>query len=172
VKLLKKIGDVVTAVNDKIAKLASILIFPLVLVVVAEVFFRYILNHPTIYTYDLSWMLYAAFVFLGGGYALHEEVHVKADIIYNMLKERGKAFINLFCYPVFFFTSMAGLLYSSYELMVKAWIHGETSPYTSWNPPVGPIKTVLFISILVLTLQGVVEFVKAMKHLRKGGNSK
>jgi TRAP-type mannitol/chloroaromatic compound transport system permease small subunit len=155
--------------NNIIARVASFVIYPLIFVVVLEVVFRYILNKPTIYAYDLTWMFYAALVFLGGGYGLQHEVHVRADVFYNKLKARGKAVINMFCYPLLFFTSMAGLLYSTFLLMVKAWQFNETSPYTSWNPPVGPIKTVLFVCILILTLQGIVKFSGHLKDLIKGG---
>lgn len=167
--LLKKIGDCITKINEKIAFLASFLVYPLMVVVVIEVVARYFLNRPTTFSYDLTWMLYAALVFLGGGHCLQHEVHVRADIIYDMFGKKGKAIINMFCYPFFFFSSMIGLTISTYYLMMKAWQFKEKSPYTSWNPPTGPIKTVLFISILVLLLQGMVIFSGHLKDLFKRG---
>lgn len=167
--LLKKIGSAITKINEKVALVTSFLIYPLIVVIVTEVVARYFLNRPTIFSYDLSWMIFAALVFLGGGYGLQHDVHVSADVIYNMFSPRGKAIIDLFCYPLFFFSSMLGLLYSSYSLMMKAWQFNERSPYTSWNPPTGPIKTVLFISILLLLLQGFVVFFGRMKNLVRRG---
>lgn len=167
-KIFEKIGDGITALNEKVAAIASFLIFPLIIVETIEVFFRYVLNSPTIYTYDLSWMFYAALVFLGGGYALEHEVHVRADVFFNMLSERGKAILSIICYIIFFFTSMIGIIWSTWDLMIKAFVYNETSPYTSWNPSVAPIKTVLFISMVLLALQGIVKFCEYVKVLKKG----
>ncbi len=170
--IMVKIGNSITKMNKKIASFASMLIYPLILVVVIEVVFRYAFNKPTTFSYDLTWMLYAALVFLGGAFCLHDEIHVRADIFYNMLKRRGKAIINMFCYPFFFFSSILGLSISTFDLMVKAWIHNEKSPYTSWNPPVWPIKAILFISMAILLLQGIVKFSAYVKDLKRGGDEK
>ena len=160
---LKTIGNFITKMNEFAAKAVMWLIFPLSFIVVYEVFMRYILNKPAIYTFDLTWMIYGALIFIGGGYALQHEVHVRADIFYNMMKRRGKLIVNLFCYPVFFFASVIALVYSSYFLMANAWIYGEISRGTSWGPPTGPIKTVLFVSMVLLLLQGIVKFAEVIK---------
>ena len=170
-KFLEKVGNGITKLNNKVAFAASLLIFPLIFFLVIEVFFRYVLRSPSNYTYDLAWMTYAAFVFLGGGYALAKDVHVRADVFYVKLKKRGKAIMNMFCYPIFFFSSMWALLYSTYLLMSRAWTLSETSPFTSWNPHMGPIRTVFFICFVLLTLQGIVHFASFFKDLKKGGGT-
>jgi TRAP-type mannitol/chloroaromatic compound transport system permease small subunit len=157
---LKAIGNFITRVNYWIARVASFLIYPIILVICFEVFCRYVLNSPTIYTYDLTWMSYGALIFLGGAYALAYDVHVKADILYNMMNKWGKMIINLVCYPAFFFTSLYAFLGSSYVLMRNAWAYHEISRYTSWGPPTGPVKTVLFVSFVMLAIQGVVKFIQ------------
>lgn len=159
-KFFRAIGRGITKVNEMVANVTCLLIFPLTFVICLEVIFRYFLNRPLIYSYDLTWMMYAAFVFLGGGYALANEVHVRADVFYAKLKRRGKLIINILCYPAFFFTSMFALCYATFNLMVNAWVLNEASPFTSWNPPVWPIRTVLFISMALLTLQGIVKFIQ------------
>jgi TRAP-type mannitol/chloroaromatic compound transport system permease small subunit len=55
--------------------------------------------------------------------------------------------------------------------MVNAWVLGETSPYTSWNPSTGPIKTVMFLGALMLLLQGLLDFIGYFKKLKDGGDS-
>jgi len=53
--------------------------------------------------------------------------------------------------------------------MANAWILKETSPYTSWNPLTGPIKTVMFVSAVMLLLQGIIDFIGYFKMLKDGG---
>ena len=157
---LKAIGNVITKFNWWVARIASFLIFPIIAFICFEVFMRYFLSKPTIYTYDLTWMAYGTLIFLGGAFALAYDVHVKADILYNMMNKWGKLIINVICYPAFFFTSMYAFLGASYILMMNAWKYSEISRYTSWGPPVAPIKTVLFISFVLLTAQGVVKIIQ------------
>lgn len=164
---LKKIGNAITKLNDSAAFAGAMFMFPLIIIVSWSVFVRYVLHAPDIYSYDLTWMFYAVVSFLGGGYALQHEIHVRADVFLGMLKKRGQAILNIIGYVLFFFPSMAGLLISCWQLMVKAFQYNETSPYTSWNPSVAPIKTVLFISMLLLTLQGIVKFASYIKQLKE-----
>jgi TRAP-type mannitol/chloroaromatic compound transport system permease small subunit len=105
-------------------------------------------------------MAYGALIFLGGAFALAYDVHVKADILYNMMHKYLKLLINVICYPAFFFSSMYAFMISTYLMMKNAWMYGEISRYTSWGPPMAPINTVLFISFVLLTIQGVVKIIQ------------
>ena len=154
----KKIGDGITLVNTKINDLASWVIYPLVLVVVYEVCMRYFLNSPTNWVYDATWMLYAIYVFLGGAYGLHIGVHVKADIIYNILPKKGQIAFDIFSYVVFFFPVMIFMVYACFEYFMKSFQVLDRSNMTSWAPLLWPIKLILFISMLMLLFQGFVEF--------------
>ena len=169
-KFLATIGNGITKANTFIARVVSYLIYPIIFVIVIEVFFRYILKAPTPYTYDLSWMMYGTMIFLGGAYALADNVHVKADIIYNSLKRKAKLVIDVLCYPAFFFTTVAALIYSTYILMANAWAFNEISRMTSWGPPTGPVRTILFISFVILGLQGIVKFGELIRDAVKGGD--
>ena len=171
-KFLTAIGAGITKMNFWIARVVSYLIYPIIAVIVIEVFFRYVLNNPTPYTYDASWMMYGALIFLGGAYALADDVHVRADIFYNMLKNRGKFIINVICYPLFFFSAMAALLYATYGQLINAFVFGEMSTVTSFRPLMWPIRAILFFSFVILTLQGLVKFFGIIRTFFSGGDIK
>lgn len=166
---LKNPLQLLTRINEIIASVSSLLIYGVIAVVVIEVGGRYIFNQPTNWSYDLQWMFYGALVFLGGAYGIKADLHVKADVFYEMFKPRTKAIIRILCYLAFFFPFAVAFVYASYGLMINAWVLGETSPYTSWNPITGPIKTVLFVSAVMLLLQGLVDFIGYFKMLKDGG---
>ena len=169
---LKKIGDAITTLNEKAAFCGAMFMFPLILVVCCSVFVRYALHAADIYTYDLTWMFYAVLAFLGGGYALQHEIHVRADVFLGMLGKKGQAILNLVGYALFFIPSMVGLIWSCWDLMIKAFKFHETSPYTSWNPSVAPIKTVLLISMILLALQGCVKIASYIKQIKEASDKK
>ena len=57
--------------TDAIGFAVAWLNVPLVLAVAYEVIARYFFNAPTIWAYDVTYMLYAAIFMLGAAYALH-----------------------------------------------------------------------------------------------------
>jgi len=170
-RALRAAGNAVTKINEIFGKATALLIYPLMLLLTFEVFMRYILIMPTRYSYDLSQMTYIAFVALGAGYALSRDAHVKVDVFYNKLKRRGRMIIDLISYPAFFFVAMGGFLYVTYRYVIYAWVGGEVGLQSPWRYPMWPIRSVMFISILLLTLQGIVKFAEAFKK-PGGGDSK
>lgn len=171
--MLTKIENGITRTNTFLAKdLAAWIIYPMIFVIVYEVLSRYLFHSSTFFAYDLTWMLYSSFALLGGAYTLAIDGHVKADVLYNMFPPKVKNAVNIFCYIIFFLPAMVGLLYSSYNSMLKAIEFGETSTFSNWGPSVIPVKIILFISILMVTMQGLVIFEQNIKHLfKKGGEN-
>ena len=154
--------------NNAAAKFAAFLVFPLIGILSYEVFRRFVLMSPTNHSYDLAWMMYAALVFLGGGYVLAQDMHVKADAFYSKLKRRGKMIVHVLCYPAFFFVTAGALLYATFTLAMNSWIYWETGFWTGWQVPIAPIRTVLFISMVLLALQGIVKFFEFFKKPEGG----
>jgi TRAP-type mannitol/chloroaromatic compound transport system permease small subunit len=163
---LKK-TDVITAANTAIYKGASLLIYPLFIVVSFEVVMRYIFKSPTIFAYDATLLIFGTFTFLGGGYALAKNAHVRADVVSNMLPAKVKNIIHVCCYLVFFFPLLGTLCYSFVDYVAKSIAMGERSPFTIWAPIIWPFKLILGISFFMLLLQGIVEFIKLLKEIFK-----
>ena len=52
---------------------------PLVLAVSYEVLSRYLFDAPTIWSFDVTYMLYGTIFMLGSAYALHKGAHIRID---------------------------------------------------------------------------------------------
>jgi TRAP-type mannitol/chloroaromatic compound transport system permease small subunit len=145
--------------------LSAWLIIPLMLVVVYEVICRHIFNNPTSWSYDTAWMLFSAQFFIGGAYTLLKKAHIRIDIVYNLLSERGKSIFDLLIYifvitiPVLLFTG-AGIKFAS-----EAWISGEKLSTTNWFFPAGPPKTLIPLGFFLLALQSIAEIVRLVQGL-------
>lgn len=48
-----------------------------------EVFMRYVLNTPTVWAFDMSYMLYGALFMMSGAYAVSRNSHVRGDFFYR-----------------------------------------------------------------------------------------
>src|SRR5688500_7821856 len=74
---------------------------PLVLAVTYEVGARYLFNAPTIWSYDVAYMLYGTIFMLGAAYALHKGAHIRTDFFFEQWSVRTRGVIDSVAYLVF-----------------------------------------------------------------------
>src|SRR5919106_3851753 len=68
-----------------------------------EVFVRYVLNEPTSWAFDFSYILYGGLFFMAGAYTMSRGGHVRADMFYRLWPPRVQATLLLGLYILFFF---------------------------------------------------------------------
>ena len=96
--------------TDAIGLVVAWLNVPLVLAVSYEVISRYVFNAPTIWVFDVTYMLYAAIFMLGAAYALHKGAHIRTDFFFENWSTRTKGVIDSIAYLVLFFPSLLAVL--------------------------------------------------------------
>src|SRR5947199_381666 len=84
---------------------------PLVLAVSYEVIARYAFDAPTIWSFDVTYMLYGTIFMLGAAYALHKGAHIRTDFFYETWSARTKVVVDSISYILFFFPSLITLLF-------------------------------------------------------------
>jgi hypothetical protein len=85
----------------------TILIVPLVIANVIEVFMRYVMKEPTTWALDATTMSFGALFMLGAAYALLKGAHVRTDMLWEKFSDRKKGVIDSIAYILFFLPSMA-----------------------------------------------------------------
>jgi len=145
--------------------IAAMLIGPLVLATCVEVFSRYVLGRPTIWAYEIAYMGMGAHFLLGGAYTLLLGAHVRIDLIYGLYPERLKAAVDLIGYTILVLPFCIWLGYGLWEYFVEAYVWGETSGASAWNPVVWPFRLVLFAGIALLGIQIVAEILRCLAVL-------
>jgi TRAP-type mannitol/chloroaromatic compound transport system permease small subunit len=141
---------------------------PLVLVVSYEVIARYAFNAPTIWSFDLTYMLYGTIFMLGAAYTLHKGAHIRTDFFFEKWSVRTRAAIDSIAYIVFFFPSLLVFLVVTWGQGWYAFEIGEVSEQTPWRPILWPFKMVVPATCLLLLIQGVSETIKSVYAARTG----
>ena len=141
---------------------------PLVLVVAYEVIARYAFNAPTLWSFDVTYMLYGTIFMLGCAYALHKGAHIRTDFFYEKWTARTKGMVDSISYLVFFFPSLIMLLAASGGEAWYAYTIHETSEQTPWRPILWPYKSVVPITCVLLMVQGISETIKSVYAWRTG----
>ncbi len=145
--------------------LAAWLILPMLLVVVYEVVARHFFNAPSGWGYDTCWMLFAAQFLIGGAYTLLQKSHIRIDIVYNLLSERGKLIFDLIIYLIVFLVPAVLFTWAGIHFAREAFAAGEKLSTTNWFFPSGPPKSLIPIGFFLLALQCVAEIIRTINAL-------
>jgi TRAP-type mannitol/chloroaromatic compound transport system permease small subunit len=151
---------------DRSAELSGVaiawLMVPLIGAVVYEVVARYAFAAPTVWSFDITYMLYGAMFMLGAAYALRVGAHIRTDFFYEGWSLRTRGVIDSVAYVVFFFPGIALFLWVGWEEALYAYDIGETSEQTPWRPLLWPLKACVPLAAALLLLQGISELVKSL----------
>ncbi len=148
--------------TDTIGICVAWLNVPLVLAVSYEVIARYFFHAPTIWVFDVTYMLYSAVFMLGAAYALHLGAHIRTDFFFENWSTRTKGLIDSIAYLALFFPSlMLFLIVGAGETWYSFGIT-ETSEQTPWRPILWPFKMIVPLTCLLLMIQGVSEVIKSL----------
>ncbi len=154
--------------TDRTGTIVSWLSVPLVAAVAYEVTARYLFNAPTIWAFDVTYMLYGTVFMLGAAYALHKGAHIRTDFFWEQFSTRKKGTIDAIAYVLFFFPGFLILLFVSFHEAAYAWRINEMSDQTPWRPILWPFKAVVPLACLLLLIQGFSEFLKSLYMARTG----
>jgi len=151
--------------------LSAWLVIPLMVVVMYEVAMRRLLNAPTSWGYDVSWMIFAAQFMIGGAFTHLRNGHIRIDIVYGLLPERSRYIydflVNLVVIvPPMILFGWAGILFAA-----EAYSTAEKLSTTNWFFPAGPPKTLIPVGFFLLALQCLAEIIRTFRQLKKGGQS-
>ncbi|APE31896.1 C4-dicarboxylate ABC transporter substrate-binding protein [Halomonas aestuarii] len=145
--------------------LGAVLIFPLIGALVYEVFSRYVLDRPTLWAFEISYMVMGAIFMLGMANALRVGQHVSVDILSLQMGARSNALIRLVGYALFL-PVLAWLVWELSKYALAAFESQERSGRSAWNPVIWPVFTVWFAGFLLLALQVVAELLKSLATLQ------
>ncbi len=140
----------------------------LTLAVSYEVFVRYVLNAPTVWSFDVMVQMYGALFLMAGPYALAQDTHVRGDVLYRLFSVRWQARVDFLLYILFFFPGILALFWFGWEIAADSWRYKEVS----FNSPAGIqiyfFKTLIPLAGGLLLIQGVAELIRCWMAMRTG----
>jgi TRAP-type mannitol/chloroaromatic compound transport system permease small subunit len=133
-----------------------------------EVLVRYVLNNPTSWAFDMSYLMYGAVFFMAGAYTLSRGGHVRADMFYRLWPDRVQAGIELVLYVVFFFPGILALVIAGSGYGLEALRLREVSVNSPAGVPIWPLKAMIPFGGALIALQGFAEVLRCVLCLRDG----
>jgi TRAP-type mannitol/chloroaromatic compound transport system permease small subunit len=133
-----------------------------------EVFMRYVLNSPTAWAFDMSYMMYGALFMMSGAYALSRNSHVRGDFIYRKWSNRTQAKVDLTLYLVFFFPAIFAMVFTGGQYAYESLRILESSVNSPAGVPVWPLKSIIFVAGVTLMIAGAGELMRCLVCIRTG----
>lgn len=141
------------------------LVVPLIVATVYDVGARYAFNAPTIWAYEIGYMVMGGHALLGIAYTLREGGHIRIDAFSQKFSQTTKAVIDLVGYAVFVLPCLIWVTYALWGYWVRAFRADELSGQSAWNPVIWPFRLIFFVAFVLVVLQIVAEIIKAVLFL-------
>jgi len=158
----------IDAITEWTAYLFTLLVIPLIVANVIEVFMRYVMNTPTSWALDVTTMSFGALFMLGASYTLLKGAHVRTDMLWEKFSERTKGIIDSLAFVLFFLPSMIILFAISIDDFFYSLSINEKSTSGVWQPVIWPLRAVIPLAAALLFLQGLSEVMKSLWAARTG----
>ena len=162
---LLKLSQLIDAMNDYLGRAASWMVLGACLISAGNAMSRYAFDLSSNAWLEIQWYLFAAIVMLGASYTLRVNEHVRVDIIYTHLSERGKEWLDMVGTAVFLVPSMLVIAYYSWPFFMQSWnvqeISGNAGGLIRW-----PVKILVPVGFTLVALQGISEIIKRAASLR------
>ena len=149
---------------DYVGLAAMYLIFVMVVVLLLVAVIRNLIQVPLHWPIELAQFTLAAFYFMGGAMTIKNNDHVRMDLFYENLSERGKARMDLITMICLMFY-LGVMLWGSISSLTYAIETGERR-FSMWNPSMIPIKALMVGCLVLMLLQAVSMAFKHVATLR------
>ncbi len=125
---------------------SALILFALMFYVTAEIFMRYLFNHPLPGHLELTQLLIAPAVFLALSWVQARRGHVGMDLLYEKLSPRGRAAADCLTLTLALVT-FAVITWFSSQSTLTAWEVGDVTPTanitTWWSRAAVPVGSAL-----------------------------
>ena len=155
-----RLAGAIDALTRFAGKAIAWLILPMVLSLVWEVVARYFFDAPTVWAYDMTFMLYGTFFMVGSAWTLQRGGHIRTDVYYSKWSKRTQARVDLACYALLFFPAIAVFADLTWAYFWKSFQQNERIVTSPWLPIVWPFKFTMPLSAALLLLQGIAECIR------------
>ena len=156
---LERVGEVV-------GRALAWLTLACVLVCFSVVVLRYGFNVGRIWLQELYVWLHAI-VFTGcAGYALKHDKHVRVDVFYSRMSERGRAWVDLGGASLMVLPWMACTAWLAWPWVANSWATRESSGMPDGMPALYLLKAMLIVMAALLSLQALALAVRSVRTLR------
>lgn len=151
--------------NQGLGKIANWMVMLACVISAGNAMVRYAFDTSSNAWLEVQWYMFTVIVMFGAAYTLKRNEHVRVDIVYMQVGERGQYWIDLIGAIVFLMPACLLLTWLAWPFFMQSYNIGEHSGNAGglvrW-----PIKFLLPAGFALVALQGISEIIKRIAALR------
>ena len=163
---MRKLLRTIDSISEWSGRVCSYLVYVGIIMLVFEVISRYFFDSPTVWAHGYSQRIFGSYFVLVGAYTLLKNGHVRIDILYQRFSVRKRAFFDILNYIMLLIWSSV-LISEGIKFFASSWAIREADEMVLAHP-VYPVKFLLVLGAVLITLQGVNHLIVSIFTLIKG----
>ena len=124
----------------------------LLIIIVGNVFIRYVFDQGRIEFEEIQWHIYSAGFLLGLSYAFQADAHIRVDVVSERLPVRWRAWLELYGIVLALLPFLFLMVWFSLPFVQQSWALSEISQAPGGLPYRWLIKAALPLGFVLLTL--------------------
>jgi TRAP-type mannitol/chloroaromatic compound transport system permease small subunit len=165
VQSLLAISRVIDAVNTRLGKWVSWLVFVVVIISAANATVRKVFDTSSNAWLELQWILFGVIFLVCSPWTLLSNEHIRIDIINNLFSQRVRNIIDVIGHAFFLIPLCIIMIITSYPFFMRSFLIDEQS-FNAGGLPQWPAKALVLIGFVLLLLQGISELIKRIAVMR------
>lgn len=160
---LLKVSNIIDAINRTIGRIFAWILLPMICLTAFEVFSRYVLNHPTIWAWELIVQIWGLMLMACGGYCYWKGGFVRVDVAYDNFPQKMKYVIGIIT-AILALLCMALIFKFGWDMFYASFLRNERIS-SVWGSPMWTIRFWVPLGSGLMFLQAVSELIKNIAAL-------
>lgn len=154
----------VDTVNRFVGRFAMGIFFVMAAIMLWSTISRAVFGMPVNWALEMTQFLLSAYYLLGGAYSLQHDSHVRMDLFYSRLPQKGRAVLDGF--TILFVIFFLGVLLWGAISSTQYAIQYNQKNYSAWSPVLWPVKLAMTVGIFLMLLQMIAQFIRDVAQAR------
>jgi TRAP-type mannitol/chloroaromatic compound transport system permease small subunit len=164
--MLNKIEKIIGRIIDGVGSVLAVLLLLMVLNVAYDVLMRYLFRSSSVGMQEMEWHIFSIIILFGVGVALRHEAHVRVDFLYDKMRPKSKAYVNIVGTLLFLIPLSLLILGGSFDFVMDAYSSHEISEDPGGLPYRWIIKSMIPLAMGFLLLSATNYILQNIKKIR------
>ncbi len=165
---LRAILNAIDSVSTWAGKAVSWLLIGLILALTLDTSLRYMFSEPTVWAFDVSYMLGGTIMLMGMAWVTTRRDQVRVDILYTRYSARVRIVVDAILNLLLFFPLFIMLIQRAIPRAIYAYTNGEFSEVGFWRPLMWPYRTMIAVALLLWVLAALSWVIRDLYRLKTG----
>ncbi len=158
--MIARLLTIIDGISKGLAYITMLLTGILILVMSYEMVVRRFFNSPTLWAFDVSYMLSGLIFVAAMAFTLKRDEHVRIDFLSSRLPLRVQHAVNLVLYATLLLPALYIVCAAGIDETWTAFTTGQVERVSPWSPRVWPYYLGLTVGLCALFLQVVAEMIR------------